>query len=69
MARIDLVGIHDAEVALDFLLHHMRGDTRMRMMAEHPTIYSKLFPSVSTDRITEKVREAIERTREAVSNA
>lgn len=45
-----------AETALRYLLHRMPMDTRRAMMADLPTVYAALFPSVENKTIVAAVR-------------
>lgn len=38
------LGIQDAETLAGFLLYHMDPELRVKLMAEHPTVYARVFP-------------------------
>lgn len=57
------LGIADAETLAGFLLHHMDAELRLKLMAEHPTVYARVFPEVSEERILEIVRGQIRESR------
>lgn len=59
------LSIADAEVLAEFLLYHMSAELRLQLMAEHPTVYARVYPEVGEDRIANVVRDAIRADREA----
>jgi hypothetical protein len=59
MEHLDNLSREDTHTALRFLLYRMNADTRGVMMAQMPVTYMKLFPSVSTDVVLDKVRAAL----------
>lgn len=58
------LGIQDAETLAGFLLYHMNAELRVKLMAEHPTVYARVFPEVSEERILDIVRGQIRDDRE-----
>lgn len=56
---LDNVPTEKKDMALRFLLHRIKGDMRFQMMAELPTVYRALFPTVSADTILSHVQEQL----------
>lgn len=60
------LGIRDAEVLAEWFLYHMGPEQRGKLMAEHPLIYARLFPSVPDTTIIGCVqRQILEERRKA----
>jgi hypothetical protein len=53
----------DTEVLAEWFLYHMTMEQRWALMADHPLVYSRMFPGVPADRIAGAVREKIEKER------
>jgi hypothetical protein len=50
----------ELETVVGWFLYRMAQDQRGRLMAELPQLYGKMFPGVSSEAITDRVRAALD---------
>lgn len=54
----------DAEVIARYFLYHLGADERRLLMADLPMVYARMYPGVTTERITGNVASGIALTRD-----
>lgn len=53
------LGIRDTEDLAEYLLHYLSMPLRLKLMAERPLLYSRLYPEVDAETIAFTVSAAV----------